>query len=197
MGLYTKLNVVNRGLNLMGQLPVNDLETLHPAIPAILAALDNANKQVQSRTWWFNTETLTLVPQVGTKRISIPNDTVAVDATDPRLSVAQRGRYLYDTANGTFEFSSPVEVKLHRLVDFDDLPPTAAAYVITQALRETQSGLDGDGQRYRDLLDEDARMFAALTAEDTRFTQANLLRRPGVQLGLGRINQNTPFPYRR
>jgi len=196
MALYTKLDVVNRGLSLLGQSPVNDIETPHPAVPSILNMLDMYNKQVQSRKWWFNYETTTLIPQPSGE-IMVPNDVASVDACDKRLVVSQRDRRLYNHNTGTFVFYAPVQVYLHRVLPFEDLPPAAAVYVMTQALLRLQGGLDGDGVRYRDIAAEDEAALKALTAESTRNTQANLLHRPGVQQALARITQSSPFLYRR
>ena len=197
MSVFTELDVVNQGLSLLGQLPVNDVLTPHPAVPSILSHLAIANKQVQARKWWFNYETTTLIPQSSDSRIQIPNDVAAVDACDRRVPVSQRGRYLYNNRDGTYTFTSPVQVKLHRIVPFSELPPSAAAYVMTQTMLRMQAGLDGDGVRYRDISASDNAALMTLSAEDIRFTQANLLDRTGVQSGLSRINQLSPYPYRR
>lgn len=197
MGLYTKLNVVNRALGLQGLAPVNDIDAPHPAVPAALERLDLAVKDIQSRRWWFNTEYPTLVPQVENNRVAVPNNAVSVDALDKRLDVTTRGRYLYDNQRSSFEFSGPIKVRLHRLVDFDDLPPTAQRYAMTQTLVMYAADMDGDPQRIRLLFQEDEQAFATLTAEDTRNAKANLLHRPGVALGLQRIAAQSPFPYRR
>lgn len=196
MALYSKLDVVNKGLSLLGQLPVNDLLTQHPGVPAVLAALDTANRKAQTKRYWFNYERATLVPTVD-KRILVPNDVASIDAVDKRLRVAQRGRYLFNTAVGNYDFEAPVDVLLHRVLPFEDLPAVAQAYVSALALSEMQSGLDGDGVRFRQLADEKAEAFADLTAENTRNSQTNLLHRRGVQVALHRVNQDSSDPFRR
>ncbi len=196
MALYSKLDVVNRGLSLLGQLPVNDLQTPHPAVPSILNHLTMANKQVQADKLWFNYERTTLIPQPdGT--IVVPSDIASIDAVDTRNDISQRGRYLYNHATGTRTFDGPIEVFLHRVVPFEELPPTAAVYVMTQALLRLQAGLDGDGPRYSDLQSEDVQALRRMTAENTRNVRANLLHRRGVRRALHRINQYSPFQYRR
>lgn len=197
MALYSKLDVVNRAIGLLGQLPVNDLTTPHPGVPVALHHLEMSNKTVQSKKWWFNLEKTTLIPQVGNLRILVPNDVAAVDAVEKKLNVGQRGRYLYNMDTGTYEFTAPVDVVLHRVVPFDELPPSAANYVMTQTLLRVQASIDGDGPRYRDLATEDAKAEATLHAENTRAAQTNLLDRHGVQVGMYRINQQSPFQYRR
>lgn len=197
MALYTKLDVVNRGLSLLGQLPVNEVDTPHPAVPSILAHLELANKSVQSAKWWFNYETSTLYPQPDTNRIVVPDDIASIDACDKFTPVSLRGRNLYNHTTGTYEFDAPVPVYLHRVVPFEELPPTAARLVMIQALISLQAGLDGDGTRYNDLANEYRSALNAATAENTRNSQTNLLHRRGVQLGLYRINQDTAYQFRR
>lgn len=196
MSLYTELDIVNRGLGLLGQLPVNEISTPHPMVPAILLHLGTSNKDVQAREWWFNTEKVTLSPQTD-KRILVPNDTVSIDAVDTRVRVTQRGRYLFNPITSSYEFDGPIDVQIHRLVPFAELPATAQRYVGTQALMRVQASIDGDGPRYRDLATENQEAWFAITSEDTRNRGANLLRRSRAQGALYRINQNSPFPYRR
>jgi hypothetical protein len=197
MALYSKLDVVNRALGLQGLAPVNDIDSPHPAVPAALERLSLALKAMQARRWWFNTEYPTLAPQADNQRIAIPNNTVSIDAVDPRVRVTQRGRWLYDTIRSSYEFPAPVPVRLHRFVEFDDLPPTAAHYAMTQALVTYAADMDGDAQRVRLLLGEDEKAWNALTAEDTRNANVNLLRRAQVATGLQRVAGQSPFQYRR
>lgn len=196
MALYSKLDIVNKGLRALGQLPVNDLVTPHPGVPAILQELELSNNTAQTKRYWFNYEKTTLTPG-SDKRIQVPNDVASIDTVDSRTRVAQRGRHLYNLDTGSFDFDGPVEVLMHRVLPFDDLPAVAQQYIGALALRRMQAGLDGDGVRYRELQDDEVEAYNALTAENTRNAQTNLLRRKGVRIGLYRINQESTDPFRR
>lgn len=197
MALYTRLDVVNRALGLLGQLPVNEINTPHPAVPGILLRLDEATRDVQTDKWWFNTETTTLQPQAESGFIAVPNDTASIDALDKNAPVTHRGSRLYNLSTGTFVFAAPVEVRLHRVVPFEDLPAAAARYIRAMALLGFQAAIDGDGPRYRDLAEEGKQAYAALTSENTRNQHVNLLDRHAARTAMNRIVQNSPYPNRR
>lgn len=193
---YTKLDVVNAGLRVLGERPVNSLDSPHPAVASLLGSLATTLVALNADRWWFNTETITLTPQVGTKHILLSPDLLAVDNTDPTINVTFRGGKLYDLKRGTYEFDNPVELKVHRYVDFDDLPIQARLYVGQTVVLNVQSELDGDGAETRKLSADVARAYNMLSAEHVRAVQANMLQRPGVQFSLWRMHGQSPFAWR-
>lgn len=172
----TQLTVVNDALALLGELPMNTLDTGHPLVPRALAELANANTRVQATRWWFNTENLTLSPQAGSGEILVPNDTLACDPLDPCAAVALRGNKLYNLNTQSVVWSSPVAVRLHREIPFEDAPITARSYIAALALRTFQRNYDGDSSKTRDLKQDEQTAYIAMNAEHIRNTQANMLR---------------------
>jgi hypothetical protein len=193
---YDTLDVVNDMLALLGELPVNDLETEHPAVPGAVRVLDNTNTLLQAERWWFNTEYTTLTPQVGNKRIIVPGDTAAADTLTRVPAVAVRGTYLYNTDTGSYEFDRPVSVRLHRVVPFEQLPLSARAYVAVSAQLKFQTTIDADALKTRELKEERQRAYLLMNAEHIRAARANMLARPGVAYILNNMQGQSPFAGR-
>lgn len=189
----TKLDAVNVLIGKLGQRPVNSLETAHPLVASALALIDRHSRKFQARKWWFNTEFPTLTPQVGNKRITLPGDTLSVDAVDRTPRVAARGRFLYNLDDSTLEFDEPLQVQLHRLVAFEDLPHNAAEAVLAAAVLEWLTDRDGDGEKLRVALGDKQATWAAVHAEHIRSSQRNLLTRPSMQRRMNLIQGPTPY----
>lgn len=193
---YNTLDVVNDCLALLGELPVNDLETPHPAVPGARRLLTNTNELLQADRWWFNTEFTTLTPQVGNKRIVVPGDTAAIDTIPRRPGVTVRGTYLYDTDKGSYEFGAPMEVRLHRVVPFDQLPLSARRYISAEAQLRFQNTIDADALKTRELKEERTMAYRLMNAEHIRNVRANMLTRPGVAYVLNNMQGQSPFAGR-
>lgn len=181
------LDVINECLGTMGESPLSTLEDPHAYRGAALATLANLNRQIQAKGWWFNRETLTLSPSSLDSTIYLPGDFVSVRV--PRTvegaatrQIVQRGRRLYDTSNGTYEFSSAVYVEVVRLVTFEDLPEVAAQHIAALTVLQFQSKYDGDTAKRRELMERIGGphgTHAAINTEETRDQQVNLIESNG------------------
>ena len=167
------LTVLNSMLGTMGERPVNDIETPHPMKGAALKFLDQSSRRIQAKGWWYNLETITLNPQIN-GRISLAGDAISVRT--PTRSVAQRGRYLYDLTNGTFIFTSNIDVELIRLVGFEDLPESAAQHIATDAVLKFQTRYDGDILKTKQLATEVFEALAEVNADHIRNRRSNFIQ---------------------
>lgn len=159
-----KLDIINRMLGSCGELPVSSLQSGHTMLPAATARLSTVLEAVLSEGWWFNRETAKLPVQEDGK-VYIPNDALSVRAPE---GLVQRGRLLYDSVKGQYEFTSPVTVRLCRALLLEQLPPLAAAYVAARAVKEFQASYDGDGTTTNRLEAEATLALRKLNAEETR-----------------------------
>ena len=176
----TTLAVVNDMLGLLGERRVNALDEHHPLIPDAIAKLETAAAWVQADMWWFNVEYPTLTPQVGTGNLLVPNDTAACDSLTQYPRLAVRGNRLYNMDDVTDVFTSPIRVRLHRIVPFDDCPLLARAYIAARAKLDFQKDYDGDSMKAQILAQEIKESYARLHAEHIRNAKANILHRPSV-----------------
>jgi len=189
--MYSKLEVINQMLGVMGELPVNTLSSPHTIVSAGLQELENESIRVQARGWWFNQETPTLTPQSGTNFINLPNNTLQVDTLTQFPEVAARGTRLFNATTSSYEFTAPVDVRLTRYLDFDELPYLARFYVAAGAKLAVQSNYDGDGTKMRKLSQDQSVAYSELHAEHIRSRRANLINRPNFAAAMQWATGNT------
>lgn len=166
------IDVVNRMLGTMGEAPLNSLEDTHQLRGACLSTLNRENNRIQAKGWWFNKEDITLTPMVD-GRIPIPGDAISV-RTQSKKHV-QRGRYLYNLDGGTVYFTESVYAMVIRLVKFEELPETAAAYIAVCAVKQFQIAYDGDTTKLQILVNEERVALSEVSRDDTRNSKTNLI----------------------
>ena len=177
------LDIVNACLATMGESPLNTLEEDHSYKAAAEDKLRRSHEDLSSRSLWFNTEWVRVVPQADSKYIYIPQDVVGVDALSQcgMFRVAQRGRRLYDTGRNRYEFDKDIVIKIKRHLDFDLLPYEAQKFVRDDSVLAFQSDFDGDRIKYERLQGYREQSRRDLNAEDVRQMRFNLLRRHSVR----------------
>ena len=188
----TTLDVVNDMLGLLGERRVNAINEPHPMIPNAIAKLETATAWVQADMWWFNVEYPTLTPQAGTGELLVPNDTAACDSLTQYPRLAVRGNRLYNLDDVTDVFTTPIRVRLHRIVPFDDCPLLARAYIAARAKLDFQKDYDGDSMKAQILAQEIKDSYARMHAEHIRNAKANILHRPSVLAKLQSIVGGRP-----
>lgn len=182
------LTAVNACLGTVGELPVNDVDEDHPLVPAALAKIAQETVFLQSDLWWFNVEYPTLFPDPVTKEIRVPTDCVGVDSLTQYPRYAVRSGKLYNLDTGSLEFNSPIRVRLHRALPFDDMPTLARVLVQARAARKFHADYDGDQTKMQRLAADEQHAYNVFNAEHIRNAKANMLGRTGVQNILQHIN---------
>lgn len=192
----TTLDVVNDMLGLLGERRVNSLDEPHPLIQDAMAKLDHANTVVQAGFWWFNVEYPTLTPQSGTGQILVPNDTATCDSLTQYPRLAIRGARLYNLDDVTDVFTSPIRVRLHRILPFEDCPIVVRAHISARSKLDFQKDYDGDSMKAQILAQEIKDSYAMMHAEHIRSAKANMLYRPSMLAKLQAIVGNrTDWKY--
>ena len=173
MPATTLLEAINTLLAAIGSSPVTSTDTPQNA-DAIIAKnnINRALRDIQTEKWYFNSESdYPLTPDVnGT--IHIPNNIINIDFTG-RLGEGNRfvirGKKLYDRLNHTFKIDEQLEADVVLCLEYDEIPESAAQYVIARAARRYQEEMLGDPSLRTwtkqdedtargNLLDEDLRM---------------------------------------
>lgn len=148
MPATTLLEAINTLLAAIGSSPVTNTDTPQNA-DAIIAKnnINRALRDIQTEKWYFNSESdYPLTPDVnGT--IHIPNNIINIDFTG-RLGEGNRfvirGKKLYDRLNHTFKIDEQLEADVVLCLEYDEIPESAAQYVIAQAARRYQEEMLGD-----------------------------------------------------
>lgn len=188
--LDTELDAVNSMLHDIGERPVNTLEdTQRLDVVRALDSLHKASRMTQETGWWFNTENVTVALDSNNK-YPIEDDivhaevleggpTTPTDGYPPEL--VQRGGFLYDRANATYEFDSTSEdvvLRCVRLLDFADLPATAREYIYCAASIRFQSRTLGSTAVDADLREQAMVSLTSLREEDIDFENLNQTTAP-------------------
>lgn len=147
------IDAVNQIMPILGEHPVNNLDTKHPTLAVILPAVDLKLIEVLSRGWWFNEYQYTLRPD-SEGFIYMPVDTLAFipDQQGPVV----RGRRLFNTRTNNFKFTEQVPGTLQVTMEFDDLPTTVAVYVFYTTLVHvylTDIGLENTVGEWKEMAD--------------------------------------------
>src|SRR4051812_28486405 len=128
----TLLEAVNLCLRSTGETGVAAINSAHPKIATILAEIDTVSKEIQNRSWWFNSGTTTLTPVA-----SVINTTAYtfVQAYQRNQNYFPLGGVLVDGDSETLApVSTAVKVNWRKAFTTDaatwvNLPPTFTEYV--------------------------------------------------------------------
>jgi len=189
--MTTTLDVLNHMLNVIGESPVSTVSSDHPSVLSALVELNRVKREMQTRGWWFNTEyNLKLTPnELG--QIIIPSDTLYIDPVDGQSPLVRRGGKLYDPVNHTFVLNAPVYVNAVLLLPVEDLPESAAMYVLHKSAYDYYVNDDGDETKSNRLEKQVDRAWARLQSEELKVANINAKNRPATAQLRYRMRQNT------
>ena len=160
------LDAVNLVLQKLGERPVTSLDVKHPTLAVILPIFEQTKMNTLQLGWWFNVFDYTAYPNVYGE-IDIGADCLSF-APDLDGEAIVRGQRLYNPKTLTFVFSEPVRGRVVQNVVFEELPESAATYVLYAALIEacaTDLGVSQELAVWQGLA---ARAWSNLIAEHLR-----------------------------
>jgi hypothetical protein len=165
------LDVVNEMLGTMGETPLNSLLQPHPFLAAAKKALEDKNREIQARGWWYNTEAMVGRPSPEDSHIYLSSDILEVRA--PSRNVVQRGDRLYDLDTADTVFTADIDLSVVRLIPFEQLPELAAQFIAAEAVKAFQKNYDGDRAKTEELRGEAREARAEARAQHIRSVRAN------------------------
>jgi len=182
--MYDEKELVNFILQKCGESTTATLETSHPSVLDARNRLADADKDFQSRGWWFNKEqSIKLLPDTE-GRVQVPAETLSFVVTQcslmqlparDRTRFVKRGNYIYDTISHTNQLNVAVWADIVIRLDYSDLPAQAATYLKWYAAEQAFLADDGDASVYRLIQQETAKQWALLFAEQLKATTPNVL----------------------
>lgn len=172
------LDTLNACMRAVGERPVTDYNSNHPTALSAKLCINDVNKEVQSRGWWFNREeNMLLLPnQLG--EVIVPPQTLSVDPRFPNNFLVQRDGKLYNPNAHTAVLNVGVRVDMTILLDLEDLPAIAAQYIRSKAVYDFAVEEEVDESRIQRY---DRKMFEAkqlLSAEELKQADINSQHRP-------------------
>lgn len=171
------LDAVNLTLTKLGEDSVTEIDAQHPTLAIILPLFDTSRRSLLGRGWWFNQSRYT-APLSITGEITLSPDTLSFVADSP--GAVLRGNRLFDQLNQTYVFTEPVAGVLTLDIPFEELPESAATFVLYDALigaYVNDLGVDNTlghyerlaGAAYSDLIAEHLRHQKYSTRHSRRF----------------------------
>lgn len=129
------LRAVNEILTALGEYPITSIEAKNPTVSIILRAISQECKEIQLRGWWFNKYKTKLLASVSGE-VQAPMGLVNWTWLDHPSTV--RGGFIIDTEHMTSDWRikgcTSIEGEVTIEVDFEDLPPSVANWVVKRAL---------------------------------------------------------------
>lgn len=163
----TKLEAINIMLSSIGEAPVNSLTSGLVDAEMAETILNATSREIQSRGWKFNTERNFRITPTQQKEILLPSNTLRADImkSSAELDLVQRGNKMYNLKNHSFQVTTPVELEIVVLLDFEQLPEAARHYITIRAARIFQDRAVGSDELHG--FQERDEMFALVELKDT------------------------------
>lgn len=127
------LTAVNSILPKLGEHPVTSLESKNPTLGVILPEIDAEIGMLLKPGWWFNTFRVDLYPN-SEQEIDVPLDTLSFIADAQYPMVIQRGEKFYNGDTRSYKFTGKVSGVLRQRMGFEELPESAAEFVLYSSL---------------------------------------------------------------
>lgn len=180
----TELEAVNTMLSIIGEPPINSLQS--GLVDAVMARqiLHEVLREVQSRGWHWNTDRGRVLPVTyPQKYIYVPQNTLMVDTVgeDSGVDVVQRGNRLYDRQRHTYQFDKSLKCDVTLLLAYDEIPQPARQYVMVRAGRIFQDRVVGSEALNGFNIADEQRAWATLRAHEAETGDYNLGDNPALQ----------------
>lgn len=130
------LKAVNEILPKLGEHPVTSLDSRSPTLAVILPEIESEIALLLQPGWWFNKFlNVDLYPD-SEGSLNVPDDTLSFISNRDYPMIIQRGELFYDAAKRSyiFEVGRPVRGTLIQSLSFEELPESAARFVLFSSL---------------------------------------------------------------
>ena len=179
--MYTLLEMVNSCLRAIGQEPVNDLEFQDSDVTLALSAITEANREVQSRGWWFNEENAWELGIGSDGNIYVPAIVGGLRAyqNDHKELLSIRGRRVWDNKRHTYDLTAAsgedrkISFDFTLVLDPEDIPLTAQQLVKQMAVVQMVTDLDADQIKITENKSKLTPLLALLEREDLKARKLN------------------------
>jgi len=175
----TLLEAVNRVLQMIGEAPINSLQSQLGLAKQAQDALDESSRRLQAEGWSFNTDYEATLVRANDGTITVGTNVSRV-VVDPylfsSLEVVQRGAKLYDRRAKSYVFTADLKANVTYIFDYDDLPEHARQYIIARAGRTLQEAIIGSADLTKINLQIELEARSQFLEEETQLSEHNMLR---------------------
>jgi len=182
----TELDAVNQILSSVGQAPVTTLDLQNPEVAIVVNTIREVSRQVQLEGWIFNTErNWKLERDAVTNKIPYPSNMLAIDSNtyhhQDHYNLVRREGYVYCTYHHTDKFTEDIQADVLWYFDFQQLPPTAQAYITAKAARMCATKMVGDKDLNLLLQEQEAMTRASLIEHECQQGDYSMFGHPDQQ----------------
>jgi hypothetical protein len=175
--LTTETEAVNTMLACIGEAPINTLLGDLPAsIQIAVDLLRETSRRIQLKGWHFNKEEEYELSRNGDNEVQLPANTLACDLTIERgdVDLVQRGLFLYDRKNHTYELDFNPEATITFFLSWDELPEAARNYIKIKAARIYQDQTVGSTDHHRFTQQDEAESYADFVGAEAEAEDASI-----------------------
>ncbi|MFC6856846.1 hypothetical protein ACFQHZ_14700 [Marivibrio halodurans] len=168
---------MNRILEVVGEEPVNSLQSGDPDAEAAERFVDRTSTDIQSIGWFENTEENWMLVPDAKGHIDMPKGTLKVDTVgaDKVTDVVLRGDRLYDRRNRTFVFDAGVLADVVLKRPFEELSHQMCRYIAAHAARLYQQSEIGSTVLDKFVVAEERDAWTDLLWADAEAEDGNVL----------------------
>lgn len=130
----TELQAVNLMLGFIGNAPINSLDSAGRIGEQAQSVLETNKSNELQREWWFNTNDVTLSPDIDGK-IFTPNNAIEVTGT----GIQVLGDKIYNVESDSFIFTAEITVQVVQDLKWTELPYAMQYYITMASTRDIYS----------------------------------------------------------
>ncbi len=130
-----KLKAINLILPYFGENTITKIDYKHPTVVLITDVLDEMQKTLLSKGWWFNTSEIKLYPS-SEGELYAPEKALGIVAQNSRDILVIRGERIFNATQRSYKFTAPVEVQVIDNMEFEELPECVATWIMYRTAYE-------------------------------------------------------------
>lgn len=171
----TLIDAVNIILDGIGEAPTNSLISSSLDVNNALARIEESLQSILGKGLWFNTETITITPNVDGEYVLPVNALEAKPVDFYDRDFVQRGNRLYDRTNNRYDGNTDdLKVEVILALDFEELPDVARRAVMVKAGRKFANRVIGSTELYRLIAGDEGEAMAQLMSRNLEHERWNM-----------------------
>jgi hypothetical protein len=129
------LKAVNMILPYFGENTITKIDYKHPTVVLITDVLEDMQKTLLSKGWWFNTSYVKLYPN-SDGGLDAPENALSIVNMSTRDVIAIRDQRIFNVTQRSYKFEEPIVVRIIDNMDFEELPENVALWIMYRTAYE-------------------------------------------------------------
>lgn len=129
------LKAVNMILPYFGENTITKIDYKHPTVVLITDVLEDMQKTLLSKGWWFNTSYVKLYPN-SDGGLDAPENALSIVNMSTCDIIAIRDQRIFNVTQRSYKFKEPIVVRIIDNMDFEELPENVALWIMYRTAYE-------------------------------------------------------------